>query len=57
MMYYKTTPETYIILLTNVTPINSIKKKRKKSHMEEKSEAQEENMNITQGKWLKECLY
>ena len=25
------TPETYIILLTNVTPINSIKKKKNKT--------------------------
>lgn len=28
-----------------------------KSHIEEKCEAREENMNITRGKWLKEFLY
>lgn len=28
-----------------------------KSHMEEKSEAQEENMNVTQDKWLRELRY
>lgn len=42
----------FFLMLTvgqNVKPI--------KSHIEEKSEAWEENMNGAQGKWLKEFLY